>query len=104
MPRHAKKPATILDSTLPALPLASDHWDAIVQAMGLSPRQAEIAALMARGAQLNEMADLLDLAVSTIRTQQERIYAKTGARGRGELLILILDLSHRVGRCGCRQT
>jgi DNA-binding CsgD family transcriptional regulator len=88
---------------LPSLPLAADHWQAIADALQLSPRQAEIAQLMARGARLKEIASILAIGVPTVRTQQERIYAKIGARGRGDLLLLILDLSHRVGRCGCHQ-
>jgi DNA-binding CsgD family transcriptional regulator len=103
MLRRAAQFVEVDGARLPALPLRAQHWQAIVEAMGLSPRQAEIAELMARGATLEQMAELLGMAVSTIRTQQERIYAKTGAKGRGELLILILDLSHRVGCCGCRQ-
>ena len=101
MPRRSKKSATVQNDGLPPLPLDEDHWQAIVDALQLSPRQAEIAALMARGARLKEIASMLGIGVPTVRTQQERIYAKTGAKGRGELLLRILDVSHRVGCCGC---
>jgi DNA-binding CsgD family transcriptional regulator len=100
MIRHAGK--TQKEKLLP-LPLAAEHWQAIADALQLSPRQAEIAQLMARGARLKEISSILAIGVPTVRTQQDRIYAKIGARGRGDLLLLILDLSHRVGRCGCHQ-
>ena len=81
MIRHAAKPATVSNGKLTPLPLAADHWQAIADALNLSPRQAEIAELMARGARLKEIASLLGIGVPTVRTQQERIYAKAGVNG-----------------------
>ena len=81
---------------MPPLPLAADHWQAIVAVMKLSPRQAEVAALVARGAQLKDIATLLEISIPTVRTQLERTLRKTGARNRAELLLRILDVSHRV--------
>jgi DNA-binding CsgD family transcriptional regulator len=102
MAQRAAKPDAASVRELTPLPLAVEHWRAIVQTMGLSSRQAEIAELLARGAQLKEIASILDISISTIRTQQERIFDKTGTKGRSELLLYILDVSHRVGCCGCR--
>ncbi len=87
---------------LPQLPLDAAHWKAIFLAMRLSPRQAEIAELLARGAHLKEIAAMLKITVPTVRTQLERIFNKTGTRNRGEFLLQILDVSHRVGACRCR--
>jgi len=89
------------DDNLPPLPLDAAHWHAIFSAMKLSSRQSEIAALIARGAPLKQIAVRLNITISTIRTQQERIFNKAGVRNRGEFLLSILDVSHRV--CGCRQ-
>ena len=88
---------------LPPLPLAGDHWQAIVRELGLSLRQAQIVELMVRGASLREISSDLDISISTIRTQQERVFDKTGTNTRGELLLRILALSHEVGWCTCRQ-
>ena len=88
---------------LPPIPLLEGHWKAIVKEMGLSARQAEIVELVARGASLREVSVALEISISTIRTQQERIFDKTGTNTRGELLLRILALSHRVGWCTCRQ-
>lgn len=90
------------DASLPALPLDADHWQAVVEALKLSPRQAEIAALMIRGAQLKEIAAVLGIEVCTIRSQQERIYRKAGIQSH-EFFAYILAASHRVGRCACGQ-
>jgi DNA-binding CsgD family transcriptional regulator len=99
--RNAKRSDPGTEWLVP-LPLRDKHWQAIVAAMGLSTRQAEIAELIARGASLKEIATLLEISISTIRTQQDRIFDKTGTNGRSELLLHILDISHRVGCCACR--
>jgi DNA-binding CsgD family transcriptional regulator len=101
MSQHGNDRAALTANAIQPLPLSTSHWSAIVQEMGLSYRQAQIAELMARGAQLKEIAALLKISISTVRTQQARIYAKLGVSGRGELLIQILALSHQVSRCPC---
>lgn len=53
--------------------------------MGLSPREAEVAELLASGASYKEIADRLFVSVSTIQTHVTRIYAKIGARNKVEL-------------------
>jgi len=91
------------DLILRPLPLSPGHWNAIVATMGLSRRQAEVAELIARGATMRETSSILGISISTVRTQQDRISEKTGTSGRCELLLHILDLSHRVGSCECQQ-
>lgn len=103
MARRTPQSSSGLVPDLPPLPLAADHWQAIVKEMGLSARQAEIVELVARGASLREISSALEISISTIRTQQERIFDKTGTNTRGELLLRILALSHNVGWCTCRQ-
>ncbi len=75
----------------------------MVKEMKLSSRQAEILELIVRGASLRAVSSRLEISISTIRTQQARIFEKTGTTGRGELLLYVLALSHRVGWCTCRQ-
>lgn len=103
MVRRPAKSTDEFGPELPPLPLAAEHWKAIVKEMGLSTRQAEIVELVARGASLREISSHLDISISTIRTQQERIFDKTGTNTRGELLLRILALSHNVGWCTCQQ-
>jgi len=77
------------------MPLEPDHWLAIVKAMRLSPREADVAALKVRGAQVKEIAALLGIEVTTVRCFQDRICAKTGIR-RHEFHAYILRVSHEV--------
>jgi DNA-binding CsgD family transcriptional regulator len=103
MVRPSAKQADSRREAIPPLPLGAAHWEAVAEAMGLSDRQAEIAELLVRGAQLKEIASTLDIAISTIRSQHERILAKAGVNRPSELHARILGLSHQVGHCQCRQ-
>lgn len=76
--RKAVSASRSLD-VLPPLPLSAAHWKVIYTAMRLSPRQAQITELLARGAQFQEIADGLQITVPTVRTQIERIFSKTGS-------------------------
>jgi HD-GYP domain-containing protein (c-di-GMP phosphodiesterase class II) len=49
---------------------------------GLTPREVEVLALIARGATTRQVAHRLGIAVKTAGTHIERIYAKTGASTR----------------------
>jgi DNA-binding NarL/FixJ family response regulator len=88
--------------SLPPLPLEADHWQAMVEAMGLSPREAQVAELKICGAQLKQMATLLGMEVTTVRAFQNRICVKAGIR-RHEFFAHILRVSHEVRPCTCRQ-
>ena len=63
--------------------------------MSLSPRQGQIAELLARGAQFQEIADGLQITVPTVRTQIDRMLVKSGLQNRSELLLRILAISHQ---------
>jgi len=80
---------------LPAMPLNPDHWRAVVQAMRLSPREADVAALKIRGAQVKEIAAILGIETTTVRCFQDRICTKAGIR-RHEFFAHILRVSHEV--------
>jgi DNA-binding NarL/FixJ family response regulator len=55
----------------------------------LSPRETQVATLVARGLQNKEIAALLGTSVDTVRKQTIRIYAKTGVSGRVQLTVLL---------------
>ncbi len=87
---------------LPPPPLDAEHWQAVVNAMRLSPREAQVADLKIRGAQLKQMAMLLGMEVTSVRAFQDRICAKAGIR-RHEFFAHVLRVSHEVRQCVCRQ-
>ena len=56
---------------------------------GLSARETEVLALLARGRSLQSIADALCVAYSTVKTHTDRIYAKTNVHSRQELIALL---------------
>jgi DNA-binding CsgD family transcriptional regulator len=52
----------------------------------ISPREAEVAALLAEGLTYREIAERLYVSVATIKSHLSHLYAKTGARNKIELL------------------
>lgn len=89
-------------NNLPPLPLEDNHWQAVVDVLELSPREAEVAALKIRGAQLKQISSHLGIAISSIRNLESRILAKAGVR-RHEFFAHILRVSHAVRPCSCGQ-
>ena len=59
--------------------------------LGLTPREAALAALLAQGRGLVEAGRLLRLTDETARNYSKRIYAKTGAKGQADLVRLVLQ-------------
>lgn len=95
MPQRAVNSATRGADFLPALPLKPNHWRAVVAAMRLSPREADVAELKIRGAQLKEIATILGIEMTTVRAFQDRICAKASIR-RHEFFVHILRIAMEV--------
>lgn len=83
--------AVIID---PAKQRAGIHMlpDALQDALGLTAREAQIAALLAEGLSLTEIAGRLRLQVGTARNHLKAIFEKTGTRRQGELIALLSQL------------
>lgn len=64
----------------------------IRQALGLTPREAQIAALLAAGLSLPMIAERLHLGIGTMRNHLKSIFGKTDTRRQGELIALLLRL------------
>jgi len=102
MARRTPKPARDRDGAFPPLPLSSGHWQAVIDAMQLSPQEARVVELVLRGACEKQVSSQLGIGIPTIRTYLTRIAAKTGTHGRMELALHVLGVSHQVvadGRC-----
>jgi len=56
---------------------------------GLSPAESRLVAMLAELNRLEQAANDLVIALSTARAQLASVFAKTGARGQGELLMLL---------------
>jgi DNA-binding CsgD family transcriptional regulator len=57
---------------------------------GLTPAEAKVAALIARGSSARQAADDLGLSYNTLKTHLKRIFEKTGTRSQGELIRLLV--------------
>lgn len=72
---------------LPPLPLKRTLWAEVVEALRLSPQQAQIVELIIRGACDKQIALHLGLSVDTVRTYLKRISARHHVHGRVELAV-----------------
>ena len=60
---------------------------------GLTPAEERVAVAATAAGPLEELAETLLLRVNTIKTHLRQVYAKTGVRGRAELVRLVLGLA-----------
>ena len=60
---------------------------------GLTPAEARVAVAATAAGSLAELAAALSLRSNTVKTQLRQVYAKTGVRGRAELMRLVLGLA-----------
>jgi DNA-binding CsgD family transcriptional regulator len=66
--------------------------DLLLQAFGLSPAEARLASLMARGISPEQAAEELGIARETARNQLKAVFAKTATHRQGELIALLSRL------------
>lgn len=59
---------------------------------GLTPREAEVLALVARGHSNQEIADALVLSIRTVHRHVENVYGRLGIRNRAEAALKAVDL------------
>jgi len=103
MARRLENPAIDLVESLPPLPLDADHWQAIFKAMRLSPQHITVVDLVLRGCETKQIAARMGIGEPTIKTYLQRIFARTGTRGRMQLAMHVLAVSHQVNGNGtCR--
>ena len=58
---------------------------------GLTPAEARLAAMIVNGSAPDECAQALHVKISTVRSQLNAIYGKTGATGQADLVRMILS-------------
>jgi DNA-binding CsgD family transcriptional regulator len=82
--------ALLLLTELGPKPAPKEHL--VAKAYGLSPAEARLAARIATGSSLEDVADELGLALSTARNQLKAVFAKTDTHRQGELVALLSKL------------
>jgi len=75
------------------LPRIEADQDILAQALDLTPAEARLAALLARGLSIEAAAAELRVAQQTTRNQLKSIFAKTGVHRQSELVSLIAQLT-----------
>lgn len=96
MGRQSKASLAAIKKSAPPLPIDNFHWQAIVEALELSSQQAKVAELVLRGMSDKQVAAELGISGPTLRTYLSRISARTRTRGKMELAMHILGVSHRL--------
>ena len=64
-----------------------DEWAALMQVLGLSPRQEGVLAAIINGMSDKEIAAKMNVQPTTTRTHLRRLYTKLGVRDRTELVV-----------------
>jgi DNA-binding CsgD family transcriptional regulator len=63
----------------------------IARDLGISAREAEIAALLVAGHDINAIVERLKISIHTARTHVKAVFAKAGARSQSELIQRIAE-------------
>jgi DNA-binding CsgD family transcriptional regulator len=72
--------------------LNEKRLDAAAVVFGLSPAQKQLAAHVAGGRSLPEIADLMGITANTARTHLNRIFDKTGVHSQAALVRILLSV------------
>lgn len=89
-------------SPLPSLtPIGDGRWAAVVRALNLSGRQAEIVAGILNALTDKEIAERTGLRIPTIRTYLERICKRLHVAGRVELVLRVMAVAEDMRCEGC---
>jgi DNA-binding CsgD family transcriptional regulator len=65
--------------------------DLLTRDLGISVREAEVAALLAIGYRLTDVATRLGISVHTVRSQVKAIFSKTGLQSQSDLVRRVLS-------------
>jgi DNA-binding CsgD family transcriptional regulator len=95
---RSEQTAAVMRARARPLPFSDDHWQAIIQMIGFSQKQAAITELMLGDLSDSEIALALGISKSTVQTYQARIAHRTGTRGRMQLAMHILAVALQVAR------
>lgn len=92
---NIQQPLAILFVSDPARPLETPP-ELLQRLFGLTPAEAQVAALLAAGHSLQAIAEQQSVAVGTVRSQLKTIFSKTGTNRQGELVSRVLASSQWV--------
>lgn len=86
----------------PRLRISPAQWRRAATGLGFSSRQAQLVRLMLSGSHDRQIAERMGLRLPTVRTYLTRLFQRTGARDRVDLLLqvfaFLMDDCRRNGR------
>ncbi len=77
---------------VPVVPATRVSAELLAQRWGLTPREADVALLLAEGRTMSYAADRLGLAENTVRSYTKQVYEKAGVHSKQELIDLVQSL------------
>ena len=96
MVHHPYRKPPPAPESLPPLPIDAGLWQAIAETLKLSPQLGRVTECVVRGMCDKQIADALGIKKSTLRTHFDRIFMRTGARGRMAIMRKVLTVSHQI--------
>lgn len=82
---HKKKSVSVFVVNKKFLNFLQTRFDEFVEEVGLTDREAEVCMLLLKGLSYNEVAEVLGMAVTSVKTHSTQIYSKAGCTNRAEL-------------------
>ncbi len=73
-------------------PLTEAEWRRVCDRLRLTPKQAEVVALVLRGAADKKMAYELGVELCTVRTHLRRLYRKMGVQDRTDFIVRLINV------------
>ena len=77
--------------TAPALPTRDERCAELAEQCGLTAREAEVLAILAKGHSSGYISEVLYISPNTVRTHMHNIYRKLGVSSREDILLLVRD-------------
>ena len=84
-------------------PIDPAAWAAVVREFALSPQQACVVELVLQGKRDKEIANAMSIGMGTVRTHLSRVFLRTGARDRVELVVRVFAAIERLRSDSGRQ-
>jgi len=75
--------------------LTAEELASVTRRLALTPRQAEIVALLLQAKRDKQIAFRLGLSVATVRMHLSRIFSELGVGDRVELVVLVMDTARQ---------
>jgi DNA-binding CsgD family transcriptional regulator/PAS domain-containing protein len=69
----------------------------LMRLYGLTPSEAKVAALIVRGTTARHVSSNLNVSYNTVKSHLKRVFAKTGTKGQGDLIRLIVGRAAQIG-------